>query len=487
MYPESAPFPVFDNDVWWGDSWDGRDYGRDFDFERSFFEQMKELNNEVPHYALAVLQATMQNSEFCNHAGYLKNSYLIYNSDYAERCMYSKGVNRCFDCLDCFKVYDSEACYECMNSYNCQFCTYVWDSHNSSECDFSYNLIGCQNCFMCVNLQNQEYCFKNEKMSKDQWEEKVEEVRNDNSFEDTFKQFIEFKSQFPHKWMNEMNTEDCTGDYLVNCNDCEGCFDCEYLEKSKYCTDLKKGDEVSYQNQDITAFGLGVIDCYEGGTVGYNANHCLFGDNVWESFDTHCSMICPSNCKHCFGCVGLKRAEYCILNKQYTKEEYEELVPKIIEHMKKNGEWGEFFPIENSPFGYNETVANEYFPMFKEEVKTKGWSWKEKDNREYQKQTYIVPENIEDIEDSICDEILACEITGKNYKIQDTELQFYRKMDLPIPRYCPDARHLKRLGYRNPRVLNDRKCMECGVELKSTYLKERPEIYCHKCFLNKTY
>jgi hypothetical protein len=26
--------------------------------------------------------------------------------------------------------------------------------------------------------------------------------------------------------------------------------------------------------------------------------------------------------------------EYCILNKQYTKEEYEILVPKIIEHMK---------------------------------------------------------------------------------------------------------------------------------------------------------
>jgi len=31
--------------------------------------------------------------------------------------------------------------------------------------------------------------------------------------------------------------------------------------------------------------------------------------------------------------------KYCILNKQYSKEEYEELVPKIIEHMQKTGEW----------------------------------------------------------------------------------------------------------------------------------------------------
>lgn len=39
-----------------------------------------------------------------------------------------------------------------------------------------------------------------------------------------------------------------------------------------------------------------------------------------------------------FGCIGLRNKQYCIFNKQYTKEEYEKLVPKIIEHMQKNGE-----------------------------------------------------------------------------------------------------------------------------------------------------
>jgi hypothetical protein len=32
----------------------------------------------------------------------------------------------------------------------------------------------------------------------------------------------------------------------------------------------------------------------------------------------------------------LKNKSYCILNKQYTKEEYEKLVSKIIEKMMKD-------------------------------------------------------------------------------------------------------------------------------------------------------
>jgi hypothetical protein len=51
------------------------------------------------------------------------------------------------------------------------------------------------------------------------------------------------------------------------------------------------------------------------------------------------------------------------LNKQYTKEEYEKLLPKIIAHMKKTGEWGEFFPISISPFNYEETPAMDYYPL----------------------------------------------------------------------------------------------------------------------------
>lgn len=69
-----------------------------------------------------------------------------------------------------------------------------------------------------------------------------------------------------------------------------------------------------------------------------------------------------------FACIGLRNKQYCIFNKQYTKEEYELLVAKIIAHMQKTGERGEFFPAQISPFGYNETMAMEFFPLSKEQA-----------------------------------------------------------------------------------------------------------------------
>jgi hypothetical protein len=80
-----------------------------------------------------------------------------------------------------------------------------------------------------------------------------------------------------------------------------------------------------------------------------------------------------------FGCCGLKKGKNCILNRAYSAQEYETHCGKIIDHMKSTGEWGEFFPHELSPFGYNETVAQEYFPMTEAQVKEKGWNWYSED------------------------------------------------------------------------------------------------------------
>ncbi|MEK7672901.1 MAG: hypothetical protein AAB373_03380 [Patescibacteria group bacterium] len=490
MYPQEAKFPVFDNDIWWGDSWSALDYGRDFDFSRPFFDQLMELRDQVPHFALAIAKTTMQNSDFCNQAGYLKDCYLIFNSDNSERCLYGKGVNRCFDCLDCYKTYECEACYECMNCYNCKFAVYLWDSQNSSESSFCSNLIGCSNCFFCTNLQNKKYCFLNKEYSPEEWKKLVDDIFKNFSLEQILDKFITFREQQPHKFMEERNTENCIGNYLMNCRDCEACFDCEYLEKSKYCFDLKKGDGVSYENYDLSAFGMGVNNCYQGVSFGYNNNHVLFGVDVWNSFDVYYSILCVNNCKNCFGCVGLKKAEYCILNKQFSKEEYEELVPKIIEHMRKDGarpggqEWGEFFPAKFSPFAYNEVTAQEYFPLSKEEVLSHGWNWRDEDKNEYKSQTVEVPKDVNLADETICDQILACKATGKNYKIQKTELAFYKKMKLPVPEFCPDYRHLRRINLRNPRKLWERNCTKCSKVLQSTFSPEMKEkIYCGDCYL----
>jgi hypothetical protein len=158
--------------------------------------------------------------------------------------------------------------------------------------------------------------------------------------------------------------------------------------------------------------------------------------------------------------------------------------------MKKKGEWGEFFPKRLSPFGYNETMAMEYFPLTKEEAIKNGWQWK---NQEDKQQNYLgpaveIPDDICQVDDAISEKILRCEVTGKLYKVIPQELKFYREMRLPLPRKCFEQRQRERFALRNPRHLWDRKCARCSKDIQTTYAPERPEtVYCEDCYLKEVY
>ncbi|MCX6721969.1 MAG: hypothetical protein NTY04_02160, partial [Candidatus Staskawiczbacteria bacterium] len=139
----------------------------------------------------------------------------------------------------------------------------------------------------------------------------------------------------------------------------------------------------------------------------YNVKFCELCSNGC-SYLEYC-FNCDSS-SNCFGCIGMRKKEYCILNKQYTKEEYEEFVPKIREQMNatpykdKVGriyKYGEFFPMEMSPFAYNETNSQEYFPMSKKEAVSQGYKWYDAEDRNYKPtiKAKDLPENIKDVED----------------------------------------------------------------------------------------
>lgn len=51
--------------------------------------------------------------------------------------------------------------------------------------------------------------------------------------------------------------------------------------------------------------------------------------------------------------------------------------------MTTTKEWGEFFPFSISTFGYNETIAQEYFPHTTESVKMVGGKWHNEENTTY--------------------------------------------------------------------------------------------------------
>ncbi|MBI5414022.1 hypothetical protein HZA38_00720 [Candidatus Peregrinibacteria bacterium] len=78
LYPPSSPVKIYTVETWFSDKWDPMEYGRDFDFSKSFFEQYRELSFAVPKPSLTQLQN--ENSPYTTGTGYCKNCYLMENS-----------------------------------------------------------------------------------------------------------------------------------------------------------------------------------------------------------------------------------------------------------------------------------------------------------------------------------------------------------------------------------------------------------------------
>ncbi|QQR83296.1 hypothetical protein IPJ72_05860 [Candidatus Peregrinibacteria bacterium] len=488
-FHRGTAFPVYHILEWTSDKWDPLDYGRDFDFSRPFFEQFYELSQAVPRYNLFVDPTLDENSEFTNCASESRNCYLIFQAEKNEDCYYARGINRSKNCVDCLRVSECEQCYECIDTNVCFSCTYCQDCDHCSNCHFSTDLRGCRNCFGCHGLRNKEYHLFNQPLSKEEWIRKVSEIMKDPKKRAAAIQKSEqTRLSVPKKAVQMTNCEKGSGDYLINCKNVKGCFESKDLEDCAYCYEIGNGAKDCY---DFTAWGINTQLIYEGMGIGYNVFHTLFSVHCWQNVSNVLySQDCFPSVSNLFGCIGIRRNEYCILNKKYSREDYEALVPKIIDHMKKADEWGEFFPIEISPYGYNETIAQDHFPLTKEAVINNGWKWYEEEPSE---QSYRGPqanltENIYQVDESICKKILTCDVTGKPYKIIPQELNFYKKMGIPIPKKIVATTPHGTDAKRNPRILFDRTCAECQKPIQTTYAPDRPEkVLCENCYLKQVY
>ena len=236
----------------------------------------------------------------------------------------------------------------------------------------------------------------------------------------------------------------------------------------------------------------------------------LFSFFSWKNTEVAYCDSCHSS-KYLLGCVGLQKGDYRILNKQYSKEAYEELKARIIEHMKKTGEWSEFFPAELSRFGYNESVAQMSYPLTNDEAIAKGFRWRTALQFTVGKETIAmshVPDSIRDVPDSITSETLACSTCSRNYRIIPQELRFYKNMGIPLPRQCFHCRNAARIALRNPFKLWPRACQcagthsdntvyinqtahfhkdqHCPNSFETSYTPTRPEVvYCDQCYLEE--
>jgi hypothetical protein len=76
MYPDNCGYTVYDRKVWYSDQWDALDYGREYDFTKTFFENFELLNRAVPKKSLHIVDS-MENCEYCNYGIFSKSCYLV--------------------------------------------------------------------------------------------------------------------------------------------------------------------------------------------------------------------------------------------------------------------------------------------------------------------------------------------------------------------------------------------------------------------------
>ncbi len=479
VLPENVTFPIYERAEFVSDNWDPLTYGRSYDPSRPFIEQLCELQASVPHPHQTGIKNV--NCDWCDdwwesrecylsRSGY-RNEYLSYayrvtGSKNSIDITYCFDTERSYDCLYCFKGYNLR------HSFNCRDCidsAFLYDCRNST------------NCFMSWNLRNKQYYILNQPYSKEAYFEKLKtfDLRSYAAIDKLKKEFWDhLRSDAVHRATYNVQVINSTGNFLVEDKNCHFCIFVERSENCRYCIrGFEAKDCIDQVSVIAEKCGLGALDQW-----GYQ--------NICNLYTDHCRFSAYldncEECEYCFGCVGLRKKKYCILNVQYTKEEYEALLSKIKTDMKEKGEWGKFFPLAAAYSGYNDSLAQIMFPMKKEEALAFGAKWQESPVAHHEGiNGNDLPDRIDDVKDDIVKQRIICPETNLSYNIAPHELAFYREHGIPLPRRHFDRRTFNRFWPMTQMMIPQRGiCLYCKKEIEHYYSPELgfKKIACVECY-----
>ena len=201
--------------------------------------------------------------------------------------------------------------------------------------DSSYSS-GCKNChdvFGCVNLRNKSFCIFNRQLAEEEYKEKVKKYKAWPA-EKVLAIVEELKKRYPATQTHEDNNENSPyGNYMFFNKNCYLSFDSTYNTDSGYlydCTENKTCYDVLYSANNQLSYEI--VDsayCFNCNYIVYSA-HCQDSSYIFNCLDV----------KNSLGCVGRSHMQYVILNRQFTKEEYERLSTQTLDDIKqKNLGW----------------------------------------------------------------------------------------------------------------------------------------------------
>jgi hypothetical protein len=481
--PENPRYPIYTSKEWWGDAWDPTSYGMDYDPSRPFFDQLKELQEKVPRPHQT--GAMNINSDWADDLWECKNSYLCRSMVRGENLMYGYRAFDSKDSIDISHVFNLDQSYNCTYCFNC---SKLFFSMNCKDCIDSAFLFDCRNstnCFMSWNLRGKSFCIENVQYSKEDYFEKLKEYNlgSHEGLEKCKARYAEIlRTQAVHRENFSPKTQNSVGTYMSNCNNCINIFG---IEDSENCTNCLRG-----KNDKDCIDQTGCWDVQLSGnnsccTNAYDLKYSIWCDGA--RYSEYCDLCLES--EYCFGCVGLRKKKYCILNKQYTKEEYESLKGKIIEDMKARGEYGQFPSYSLGLVPYNLSTASIYFPeVSKEYVLEHGGYWDEgKEKTSEGMPTSEIPDSIHDLDESFSKQALICPVTGWRFNISADELSFLKRMNIAAPRVHFDVRTKERMQKLAPSNAEQYSCVFCSKDINAYYPKvwgyER--VACEECYLKE--
>ena len=515
IYRPDCPYTICDKDYYFSDDFDAMQYGVTYDPKLKFFEQFYEFAKKVPMTSLFIRDSI--DCDYNQDMSGASNCYLCSRTHDSKNMFYTYRGNKSSECADCFQVVEaSEFLYECVNTSTSSNSQFIHFCEKCSDSAFLYNCVGCVDCFMCTDQRNKQCCYKNQQYTREEYKKIVSSynLSTHTGQQKALKEFEDFMKKFPRKNLTVVRSNKVSGDTIFDSKNSHNVWNVRGLENCSHIWDSMK-----FSDSMDTYSGASVELVYEStATTGHSSN-CHFCVRVYKgSRDCEYSWFLR-NCSNCFGCVSLKNKEYCIFNVQYSKDEYFALLSQIKSRMLEDGEYGEFFPLYTSPFPYNDTVSQEYFPMTETTAKKNNLEWGDFEEKNYKVtiSSENLPNDIEEVPDTILNEVISCSHDGKcahgctkAFRIVEGELSFYRRRKIPLPRKCPNCRYYRRLAYRNPTKLRDVTCMcggedlsndvyqntaphqhgssLCGKDIETTIKEDSGLIiYCDECYKKEVY
>ncbi len=293
---------------------------------QTFFQELQRLILSHPKRPAQILNS--ENCEYGNYVYYAKNLYNCFDSGKSTDGTYLFDTWNTANSADCDFTSESEKCYECVDAFKCFNSNYLNDCGNTIDSFYSYDCTNCHDVFGCVRLKNKSFCIFNRQLTESEYRETVKKYQSLPA--DKILQVVN-SIMLTHplaQIIGHDNENSPYGNYIYFNKNSYLCFDAAKNEYSGYLYDSHDNkysynvtqsgrSELSYEVTDS-------IDIFNCDYVVFSKN-CIDSSYIFDCVDT----------KNCIGCVMLEHKQYCILNRQFSKEDYERISRPLLETIRQ--------------------------------------------------------------------------------------------------------------------------------------------------------